>query len=187
MQLLDSDFTFSYRVNSTAKQLPNFSDYIILPNEGLIWSKKSNRFIGYKQPSGYYHTTLYDDNGIQVGGNLHRFIYEAVYGPIPEGMDVNHIDENKSNNSIFNLNLMTHKDNCNWGTRNERVGKAVAKALTNGMRSKPVGGYIGGELKITFPSASEAGRNGFKQSAVWRCCQGERNFHKGYEWRYLEN
>ena len=187
MQLLDSELSYSYRIKVASTQLPNFSDYIILPNEGLIWSKKSNRFIGNKRADGYYQTALTDDNGKGINGYLHRFIWEAVYGPIPEGMDVNHIDENKSNNSIFNLNLMTRKENVNFGTRNERIGKAVAKALTNGVTSKPVGAFLNGELKFTFPSTAEAGRNGFNQSNVASCCRGELKTHKGYEWRYLEN
>lgn len=178
MQLLDSELSYSYRVNRTAKQLPNFSSYIILPNEGLIWSNKRGKFIGSKNSDGYYQTTLTDDNGRQTNGLIHRFIYEAVNGPIPSGMDVNHIDENKFNNRIDNLNLMTHKNNCNWGTRNERVAKVI---------SKPVGGYVDGVLKITFSSIAEVGRSGFKNSAVCNCCRGKRKFHKGYEWRYLEN
>lgn len=178
MQLLDSELSYSYRVNTTAKQLPNFSNYLILPNEGLIWSKKTGRFIGNKLSNGYYHTTLTDDNGKENKGYLHRFIYEAVYGPIPEGLQVNHIDEDKGNNRIDNLNLMTRKENINFGTRNERVAKAL---------SKPVGAFLNGELKITFPSTNEAGRNGFNQSNVASCCRGELKTHKGYEWRYLEN
>lgn len=180
VNLLNSDFTYSYRVNTTAKQLPNFSSYIILPNEGLIWSKKSNRFIGNKLSNGYYHTTLTDDNGKENKGYLHRFIYTACYGPIPEGLQVNHIDENKSNNSIFNLNLMTPIENANFGTRNERVAKAL---------SKPVGAFLNGELKFTFSSTREAGRNGFDQGAVCNCCRGVKGYktYKGYEWEFLEN
>lgn len=178
MELLNSELSYSYRVNTTAKQLPNFSSYIILPNEGLIWSKKTGKFVGSKQSDGYYHTALTDDNGKATCGLLHRFIYEAVNGPIPEGLQVNHIDENKGNNRIDNLNLMTPKENNNWATHNERVAKA---------KSNPVGAYVDGVLKFTFPSTAEAERNGFDHSHISKCCLGERKSHKGYEWRYLDN
>lgn len=181
MHLLDSELSYSYRVNTSAKQLPNFSDYIILPNEGLIWSKKSGRFIGSKIKTGYYNATLRDDNGRQICGKLHRFIYKAVNGPIPDDMQVNHIDEDKSNNGIHNLNLMTAKENINWGSHNERM----AKTKTNGSKSKPVGAFKDGELVMRFPSTMEAGRNGFNQGNVASCCRGERQSYKGYEWRYL--
>ena len=34
-----------------------------------------------------------------------------------ENLDVNHIDENKENNDLTNLEWLTHKDNVNYGTR----------------------------------------------------------------------
>lgn len=186
MQLLNSDFTYSYRVNTTAKQLPNFSDYIILPNEGLIWSNKRGKFVGSKCPDGYCGTTLTDDNGKVTSGNLHRFIYEAVYGPIPEGLQVNHINEKKTDNRIDNLNLMTPKDNINWGTRNERARKTLTGTRTNRIDlSRPVGAYKNGILQFTFPSTAEAERNAFSSGNISSCCQGKRKSHKGYEWRYL--
>lgn len=183
MELLNCSLvnTIKTRIDES-KKIPNYSDYVVLPNEGLIWSKKSNRFIGNKHPDGYYKTNLTDDNGRKNCVYFHRFIYTACYGPIPEGLQVNHIDEVKSNNRIDNLNLMTCKENCNFGTRNERCAKAK---INHPKRSKPIGGYIGEELKIIFPSISEAGRNSFNQGAVASCCRGERKTHKGYEWRYL--
>jgi len=50
-------------------------------------------------------------------------IWEAFNGPIPPGYEVNHINEDKTDNRLCNLNLMTRKENCNWGTRNERLIK----------------------------------------------------------------
>lgn len=37
----------------------------------------------------------------------HRLVWESVYGPIPEGMQIHHIDGNKTNNDISNLQLVT--------------------------------------------------------------------------------
>lgn len=43
---------------------------------------------------------------------VHRIIYEMVHGEIPDGMVLNHIDNNTFNNRIENLELCTHKENC---------------------------------------------------------------------------
>lgn len=42
---------------------------------------------------------------------VHRIIWETVYGPIPKGYVIDHIDEDKTNNKISNLRLVTHADN----------------------------------------------------------------------------
>ena len=65
---------------------------------------------------GYVYVFLKRTKGYRV----HRLVYEAFIGPIPDGMQVNHIDEDKSNNRLDNLNLMTPKENCNYGTGIER-------------------------------------------------------------------
>jgi len=51
--------------------------------------------------NGYYAAT---------SGNrsyLHRDIWEAVYGPIPNGLEVHHKDEDKTHNVIENYELLT--------------------------------------------------------------------------------
>lgn len=42
---------------------------------------------------------------------IHRLVYESYYGKIPKGLQVHHIDENKNNNSINNLSLVTQREN----------------------------------------------------------------------------
>lgn len=42
---------------------------------------------------------------------VHRGVWEAFNGEIPEGMDVDHIDNNPANNALSNLQLLSHSDN----------------------------------------------------------------------------
>lgn len=58
-----------------------------------------------------------------------RLVWETFNGKIPEGMQVNHIDENPLNNRLDNLNLMTPKENTNYGTGIERRSKSLSKTL----------------------------------------------------------
>ena len=42
---------------------------------------------------------------------LHRYVYELANGSIPEGLSIDHIDGNKSNNFLSNLRVVTHQQN----------------------------------------------------------------------------
>ena len=147
--------------------------------DGRIYSYYTNKFLKPKtEKNGYQRVCLVDNEGKKKSYLLHRVVYEAVTGePIPDGMQVNHINECKSDNRFFdNLELVTPKQNINYGSRNERAAKT---------KSKQVGAYKDGNLVFTFPSTMEARRQGFNQGNVWSCCIGERKTHKGFEWRFI--
>ena len=171
----------------------NYDNYEIYA-DGRIYSYYTNKFLKPQTlPSGYQQVGLVDNEGNFKTYRLHRVIYEAITGePIPEGYEINHISEAKDENFFENLQLVTHKDNCNYGSRNSRIRKAntnnqkLSKANTNNpKRSKQVGAYKDGELVMTFPSTEEAGRQGFSQCNIVSCCNGERKTHKGFQWRYI--
>ena len=42
---------------------------------------------------------------------VHRFIYECIKGDIPNGLQINHIDSNRQNNCIDNLEVVTQSEN----------------------------------------------------------------------------
>lgn len=160
----------------------NYSNYEVF-EDGRIYSYKTKKFLKPQtQKNGYQVVNLYDNDGKMKKYLVHRIVYEAVTGEqIPECMQVNHIDERKYNNARSNLNLMSPKQNTNYGSGNERRVKEI---------SKQVGAFKDGELIMTFPSTMEAGRNGFDQSAVSRCCnkcfhREGNNVYKGYTWKYL--
>jgi len=83
------------------------------------------QFVG---KNGYMKVSLCKDGKVH-SKDIHRLVYEAFIGEIVEEMQVNHIDENKTNNKVENLNLLTPKENTNWGTAIERMKKT--KRLRN--------------------------------------------------------
>ena len=71
---------------------------------------------------GYLSVALYK-NGIRKDYKLHRLVAQHFI-PNPENKpEVNHKDENKTNNCVDNLEWCTHLYNSNYGTRPERIGK----------------------------------------------------------------
>lgn len=160
----------------------DFNKYEVF-EDGRIWSYKSNKWLKPQTNKyGYQQVMLYDNEGNMKMYLLHRVVWEAVTGkPIPYGMQINHRNEIKTDNMITNLELMTLKENINYGTRTIRSAKT---------QSKQVGAFKNGELIMSFPSIAECGRQGFNQGAVSACCNNcfsreGNNVYKGFEWRYL--
>lgn len=162
-------------------KIKGFDDYEIYPETGQVFSYKTGKFLKpINRGRGYLYVFLTNNEGKSVPYYLHRLIYTAAYGEIPKGMQINHIDENKQNNCISNLNLMTCKENVNWGTRNERAGKALSKIL-----SKPLVILKNGKTISYFESTVEAERNGFNKGHLSEVCNGKRKTTKGcyaYYW-----
>ena len=144
--------------------------------DGRIWSYTRNKWLKPQiNNKGYLTVRLSDNDGKIKTYHHHRVVYESVTSqPIPEGLQVNHIDENKTNNHISNLNLMTCKENANWGTRNERVSKQVEQCDKNG------------NLIQVWSSIIEIERQlGYCNGHISECCRGKLKTYKGYIWRYI--
>ena len=151
--------------------------------DGRIWSYSHKKWLKpWTTKNGYQQVMLYDNEGNGKWYMVHRVVWEAVTGStIPEGYEINHRSEVKTENMITNLELLTHKENNNYGSRTERQAKSL---------SKQVGAFKNNELVITFQSTQEAHRNGFNSGAVSRCCRNcfnreGNNVYRGFEWRYI--
>ena len=121
--------------------------------------------------AGYLSANLWKNNKVKTY-LVHRIIAE-VFLPNPNNYkEVNHKDEDKTNNIVENLEWCDAKYNSNYGTRNERLSKSVLQYDLEGNFIK--------EWKSTM----ECCRNGYNQGAVAACCQGKRKTHKGFIWKY---
>lgn len=137
-------------------------------------------------------------NGIERKTLLAHRLIAKTFLPNPDNLpQVNHKDENKTNNYIHinpdgtvnpelsNLEWCTLKYNYAWGTRNERIGKTI----TNGKTSKPVLQYtLDGEFVKEYPSQAEVERQtGFFQASISSCCRGKLKNAYGYLWKFKPN
>ena len=152
-----------------------------------------------KDKDGYFKIQLWK-NRKRKTCLVHRLVAE-VFIPNPDNLpQVNHRiegDKGKTINMVFfnedgsinkeksTIEWCDHTYNINYGTRNERAGKAISKAKINGKCSKKVLQFtLDGDFIREWESISECGRNGFDKGAVWRCCNGKLKQYKGFIWRY---
>lgn len=157
------------------KDILDFEGYYQASNFGRIKSciRKHNRTEKILKPetlkNGYLRCLL-NKNGQQKHVLVATAVWTAFNGPIPEGMEVNHIDEDKSNNRLDNLNLMTRKENVNWGTGTKRQ----QEKMINGKLSKRVYRYdLNGNLLKIYESLSEVNRQEhFSIGNISMACRG---------------
>ena len=122
---------------------------------------------------------------------MHRLVAIAFILNSNNLPEVNHKDENKENNTVDNLEWCDSKYNNNFGTKKQRISKALKGRTNNPKMCKPI---VGKEIKtgniVYFPSAAEAERVlGIKHINITQVCKGSKYYKSagGYYWHYVEN
>ena len=106
------------------KKIDNYDNYSV-SDEGYVRNDKTGRIL--KQCSartGYSRVTL-SKNGVLKTYHVHRLVMNA-FSPCPDEKiytDVNHIDYNKANNALSNLEWTTHAANMRWGSIPQTIDK----------------------------------------------------------------
>lgn len=65
----------------------------------------------YENQGGYLWTSLALKDHTKISARLNRLVYSNVFGEIPKGYEIDHIDRNRKNNYPDNLRLTTKKEN----------------------------------------------------------------------------
>lgn len=126
-----------------------------------------------------YETVPLSKENHSYTAKVHRLVAEYFLLNPRKCSDVNHIDENKANNDINNLEWVTHKENCNKGTRNKRAGEKHRKPV--------VQLDLNGNFIKEWDCQIETRNAGFSLTCVNNCARGEQETHKGFKWMLLED
>lgn len=117
---------------------------------------------------------------------VHRLVAQAFLENPDNLPEVNHKDEDKTNNCADNLEYCSRSYNI---TYNGRAKKVAEKNVNNPRKSKPVIGInkVSG-LIVEFPSINEASRQTvISLGGICDCCKGKRKSIKGYVWFYADD
>ena len=144
---------------------------------GRKW-RKSERILKPSMDRDGYLQVVLCAGGKPKTLKVHRLVCQAFHENPDNKPQVNHINEIKTDNRASNLEWATARENTNFGTRNERLGKA---------QSKPVAQYAqDGELIKIWASAREAERQaGFKHGYICNSANGKRKQAYGFIWKYV--
>ena len=165
------------------KDISGYEGMYQVSNLGRVKSFKQGKERILKPGScrGYLLVGL-SKNGKMKTYTVHRLIAQAFI-PNPNNLpELNHIDEDKTNNKLENLEWCNRKYNNNYGTRIQRV----AEKMTNGKTSKPVLQYTkAGEFVREWKSTKDVQRNlGYDHSLISKCCNEKRNSAYNFVWTY---
>lgn len=154
------------------------TDYSV-STEGEVRKDTTNYILSQSSQQDYKFVTLLI-KGKQKRMRVHRMV-ALTFLDNPENKPyVNHINGNRSDNNITNLE---------WVTPSENTQHTVETGLMSNGRKKAVIQYnLNGDKMATFESASEAARQtGGSQSKITMCCRRQRESANDYQWRYFDD
>ena len=102
------------------KDIPGYEGEYAITSCGKVWSYKRGRFLAPRLQQNGYTSVALCKNGIRKNELIHRLVALAYIANPLNLSEVNHLDEDKLNNALPNLEWCSHKYNCNYGTRNEK-------------------------------------------------------------------
>lgn len=166
----------------------------VIYDQGRHWFQNGKILKASSQKSGYLFVTL-SKAGKAKQYRVHRLVAQAFI-PNPNGWpQVNHKDEDVTNNKVENLEWCTAKYNLNYGNHNQNVAKTLKQhkyqkiAIENGRKtSTPVLKFtLDGKFLEKYSSQVEAAKNNnIRQGSVSNCCRGKVKQVKGYIYKYLK-
>ena len=150
------------------KDVKGYEGRYKITEDGKIYSVKSKRFIGHQNAYGYNRVSL------QVGKYkyktflIHRLVAEA-YIPNPDNKPfVNHIDGNKQNNCVENLEWVTQQENAMHAYKHNLIDIP-----------KPRNGMANGNAKFSDAVIREIIESNMKQKDICK----KYGISRGYIWK----
>lgn len=137
------------------------------------------------EKEGYYKCSL-RKNGKLKSFWVHRLVAQAFICNTNNYSCVNHIDENKTNNCVENLEWCTHSYNNNYGNHNKKISKRLRN---NPQISRKINQYdINGNFIKEWESIIEVERQlKIRNSHISECCKGKCKTAGGFIWKYQKN
>ena len=160
-----------------------------ISSEGRVRNDETNKMKSMDATSDGYHKVDLYSNGKRTSVRVHRLVAEAFI-PNPNKLpQINHIDGNKENNNVKNLEWVNNSQNM---IHAYRTGLATPHP-TYGMRGhkNPNGGRKGipifcVETNQTFSSAAEAERiTGISDSCICDCLKGKCDHAHHLHFKYV--
>ena len=161
------------------KDIIGYEEIYQISNLGRIKNKKTGKIKKYGSCGEYQEVNLYKNKKFQ-GFLVHRLVAIHFLKNIENKPCINHIDGNKLNNCVSNLEWCTYKENM------AHCHKYLGTNQKNKKGSIPVLQYdMNGNLINEYPSMREAERQTkIQHTRISACCKGKIEYANKNKWKY---
>lgn len=156
--------------------ITGYESRYLVSNKGEVFSLTRNKVLLKEIRRGYYSVQLY--NGIKFKHfSIHRLVAIHFIDNLNKLLYVNHKDENKLNNNVYNLEWCTASYNTNYGTN---IDRAVEKKEIKVSQFDKNNEFI-----CNYKSFMEAERRtNIPNGNIVKCCKNKRKTAGGFIWKY---
>lgn len=160
--------------NEIFMDIKGYQDRYQVSTEGRVWSIISQRYLSpTKMKNGYLVVHLTAKNGKKKLEYIHRLVALTFIDNPNKYTEVNHKDEDKTNNCVENLEWCSRSYNNTYGNRMKNLRKPVAQYDSNE------------NLINIYPSITEAAKQvQLSQSGISKCCNELKKSLGGFKWKF---
>lgn len=166
--------------------VPGYPDYRV-SRQGEVYSclerggtgkatTKWRKLKPHKETNGYYRVKFYNKDRLAV----HQVVARTYIGEQVNGIQVNHIDGDKLNNRLNNLEYVTPKQNTQHAIMMGLTVKRPKNEPEFSTEVIAVNEHTNSWAR--FPSMSEADRFGYSKGCIALVVAGKREYHRGLRW-----
>jgi hypothetical protein len=153
----------------SSREIPDLPDYFITKDGKILSSRKNIIRKETIHTNGYIYYQINKKSYV-----AHRLVYKTYIGKIKKGYVIDHINGNKTDNRLDNLEMVTSKENTKrWAERTKKCHKSVIQL------------DIEGNVIEKFQSIKEASeKTGVGRIHIGSVCNGNRITTGGYRWKF---
>lgn len=164
------------------KDISNFEGRYMVSNLGRVKSLKyrhhnKEEILKQENNFNYKRVCLFTKDGKRHHFRVHRLVAMAFIPNPNKYKEINHKDENPSNNCVDNLEWCEHKYNINYGTRTEKAKLNIIKSILQYDKNN--------NFIKQYNSITEVEKEfNFNRSNIIACAKGRILTAYGYKWKY---
>jgi hypothetical protein len=160
----------------------NKGDILMLPYQTKSYTYNGGLVLPSFDRNAYLQVRLRIDTNIHITKKVHRLIASAFLDDYSHDAEVNHINGDKQDNRVQNLEMVTHLENMRHAKNTLNIAFQSAGKQNSNYRGAVIGTHKKNGQKIRLEGKEEMKKFGFSPNCIYDCLAGRQASHKCYTW-----